>query len=54
MDNRRIEVLQIRLSKTEKDLIKRLAEEKDLNISDFLRYCLLQEISKAEDKKIGK
>ena len=48
MENRKLEVIQFRLSQKEKDLLRVLAKEKQMNISDFIRYCLLREISKRE------
>lgn len=48
MDLRKLDVIQFRLSKREKDLLRELAKEKQMNISDFIRYCLLREISKRE------
>lgn len=51
MDTRKLEVIQIRVTAHEKDIIRRLAAERALNLSDFLRYCLLQEITKSEGPK---
>ena len=48
MDFRKLDVIQFRLSKREKDLLRELAKEKDMNLSDFIRYCLLKEISMRE------
>ncbi len=51
MDSRKLEVIQFRLSKMEKDLLRALAKEKKMNVSDFIRYCLLREISNREGDK---
>lgn len=48
MDIRKLEVIQFRLSHKEKDLLRALAQEKQMNLSDFIRYCLLKEISNSE------
>ncbi len=48
MDFRKLDVIQFRLSKREKDLLRELAKEKGMNLSDFIRYCLLKEISMRE------
>ena len=51
MDSRKLEVIQFRLSQIEKDLLRALAKEKKMNVSDFIRYCLLREISNREGDK---
>lgn len=50
MEGRKLEVIQIRVSTKEKDLIRQLSETKEMNVSDFLRYCILKEISQKESE----
>lgn len=53
MDSRKLAVIQFRLSKKEKDFLSEWAAEKEMSMSDYLRYCLLQEISRRE-RAVGK
>ena len=53
MDSRKLEVIQFRLSKKEKDFLREWAAEKEMSMSDYFRYCLLQEISRRE-RAVGK
>ena len=46
------ELLQIRLTKDQKETIKKIAEEKNMNLSEFTLFCIMREVNKKENIKL--